>query len=84
MRRVSGVLPADYESGGCAVVHIGHEIEQELRRQGRSAAWLAAALCCDRTNVYKLFRKRSIDTELLYRISLILRFDFFRFYKPFE
>ena len=66
------------------MVHIGQEIEQELRRQGRSAVWLAAALCCDRTNVYKLFRKRSIDTELLYRISLILRFDFFRFYKPFE
>lgn len=56
------------------------QIEQELRRQGRSVSWFAKALYCDRTNVYKIFRKQSLDSELLLRISVILSCDFFRFY----
>lgn len=62
------------------MIHIGQAIEEELRRQGRSVTWFAARLYCDRTNVYKIFRKRSIDTETLYRISMILGHDFFRDY----
>ncbi len=62
------------------MIHIGEEIEREVRRQGRSISWLAEALCCDRTNVYKIFRRPSIDTELLYRVSIILSCNFFRFY----
>ena len=62
------------------MVHIGQLIEQELRRQRRSVSWFAKELYCDRTNVYKLFRKESIDTLLLYRISCILSHDFFKYY----
>ena len=62
------------------MLHIGYLIEQELRRQGRSVAWLAKELYCDRTNVYKLFKKEDIDTLLLYRISVILSHDFFKYY----
>lgn len=62
------------------MIHIGQAIEEELRRQGRSVTWFAARLYCDRTNVYKIFRKRSIDTETFYRISMILGHDFFRDY----
>ena len=62
------------------MVHIGNLIEQELRSQRRSVTWFAKELCCDRTNVYKLFRKDSVDTQLLYRISVILSYDFFRHY----
>lgn len=62
------------------MLHIGYLIEQELRRQRRSAAWLAKELYCDRTNVYKLFKKEDIDTLLLYRISVILSHDFFKYY----
>lgn len=60
------------------MVHIGQLIEQELRRQRRSVLWFAKELYCDRTNVYKLFRKES--TLLLYRISCILSHDFFKYY----
>ena len=49
----------------------------ELRRQRRPAAWLAQEINCDRTNVYKILRKGSIDTELLCRISVALDHDFF-------
>lgn len=58
-------------------VHIGSLISDELRRQRRPAAWLAQEICCDRTNVYKILRKGSIDTELLCRISVALSHDFF-------
>ena len=59
------------------MIHIGSLIEQELRRQERSAIWLAGELHCDRTNVYKIFKKKSIDTKLLENISVILRHNFF-------
>lgn len=62
------------------MVHIGLLIEQELRRQRRSVSWFAKELYCDRTNVYKLFRKESLDTMLLYRISVVLSHDFFKYY----
>ena len=58
-------------------VHIGSLIGNELKRQRRPAAWLAQEICCDRTNVYKILRKGSIDTELLCRISVALEHDFF-------
>ena len=59
------------------MVHIGSLIEQELRRQGRTVTWFADMLHCDRTNVYKIFRKKSIDTRLLENICIILRHNFF-------
>ena len=59
------------------MLHIGKEIEAELRRQERSVTWFANKLYCDRTNVYKIFKKQNIDSDLLYRISAILQKDFF-------
>ena len=61
-------------------LHIGHEIQQELRRQERSVIWFARRLACDRTNVYRIFDKESLDTRLLMRISTILVRDFFVLY----
>jgi len=62
------------------MIHIGEAIEKELAAQRRSAAWLAEQIYCDRSNVYRLFRKSSIDSELLLRISHILDRDFFALY----
>ena len=59
------------------MIHIGSLIEQELRRQDRSVTWLASELHCDRTNVYKVFKKKSMDTRLLVKISIILQHNFF-------
>lgn len=56
---------------------IGQLIKEELESQERSVAWFARKLCLDRSNVYRLFQKNSIDTSLLARISLILGKDFF-------
>lgn len=56
---------------------IGQLIKEELMAQERSVAWFARKLCLDRSNVYRLFQKNSIDTSLLTRISLVLNKDFF-------
>lgn len=53
-------------------------IKEELERQERSVSWFARKLSCDRSNIYRLFQKHSIDTALLSRISVILGRDFFR------
>ena len=62
------------------MVHIGHLIEEELRKQERSVTWFANKLYCDRTNVYSIFKRESIDTALLLRISNILKHNFFIYY----
>lgn len=61
-------------------LHIGDLIREELKRQERTVSWFARKLCCDRSNVYKLFNRVTIDTELLLRISKILNCDFFEMY----
>lgn len=57
---------------------IGTMIKEELERQERTVSWLARKLNCDRSNIYRLFQKHSIDTALLQRLSVILGRDFFQ------
>lgn len=61
-------------------IHIGRLIETELHRQERSVAWFARNIYCNRTNVYHIFKRNSIDTDLLLRISCLLNHDFFKYY----
>lgn len=61
-------------------IFIGKIIEDELRAQERSVVWLARKLNCNRTNVYKIFRRSSIDTALLLKISNVLKYNFFEPY----
>lgn len=61
-------------------VHIGKLIQSRLKEDGRSATWLAQKLHYSRNNVYKIFEKQSIDTELLLHICIVLNFDFFTYY----
>lgn len=58
-------------------LHIGQMVERELCHQRRSVAWFASQLFCDRTNAYKLLKRRNIDIEQLIRISVILDHNFF-------
>lgn len=62
------------------MIHIGEAIKQELQEQERSISWFARKLYCDRSNVYDIFKRKSIDTELLLRISIILNRNFFALY----
>ena len=59
---------------------IGTLIREELRVQRKTAVWLADELGCNRSNIYKIFNRRSIDSELLLRISNALGRNFFQPY----
>jgi hypothetical protein len=61
-------------------IHIGREIRDEMERQGRKPEWLAQRLSFDKSNVYKIFKKATLDVELLRRISMVLERDFFKIY----
>lgn len=62
------------------MIHIGSIIKKKFEERGLSASWFAKELCCDRTNVYSIFKRESIDTALLEKISIILEHDFFVYY----
>lgn len=64
-------------------INIGKLIQQKLKEQERSGAWLARKLFTDPSNVSKIIRKQHIDTELLMRISNVLDFDFFKYFSDF-
>lgn len=61
-------------------MHIGIAIKEELEKQGKSVVWFAKQLSCHRTNIYRIFEKASIDTNILMHISQILEHDFFAAY----
>lgn len=62
------------------MIDIGKEIRAELLRQERTAGWLAAKVGEHRSLIYRCLTKNSIDTDLLQRISLALRHNFFQEY----
>ena len=66
-------------------MHIGNLIRQTLKERGYTVVWFAAQLAYTRVNVYKIFEKKSLDTDLLMRISVILDTNFFKpYYDEFE
>lgn len=56
---------------------IGELIKKEFLKTERSVTWFARKLACDRTNIYRIFEKQSIDTDQLSRICVILKHNFF-------
>ena len=61
-------------------IHIGELIKQVLEEQGRTITWLAKQIGCSRENLYKIFRRSWIHTDMLQKISLALGYDFFNIY----
>ena len=59
-------------------IHIGRMIQAELKAQGRTVTWFASAIHRERSDVYKMFKRPSIDTDMLVHISKLLLHDFFR------
>ena len=57
-------------------IHIGHLIKSIFDTSGMNVSELARQIHCERTNVYKIFNRRSIDVELLVKISEILNHNF--------
>lgn len=61
-------------------INIGKKIEEVLREKKFSVSLFAQKINTNRNNVYDIFKRKSIDTELLYKISKILNYNFFELY----
>jgi transcriptional regulator with XRE-family HTH domain len=57
-------------------IHIGNIIKQKLSESSMTVKEFADRINCDRTTVYDIFKRKSIDVERLIRISQALGFDF--------
>ena len=60
--------------------HIGQLIQAQLKKDQRSVGWLSRQIPCSRNHVYKIFKRSSLDGELLLRISIVMQFNFFQYY----
>ena len=58
-------------------IHLGNMIKRELKAQGRSVSWLARTIHMERSSIYKIFERNSLDVGLLIRISIVMDHDFF-------
>ena len=61
---------------------VGQMVERVFRELERenpkcTVTWFAGQLNCDRRNVYDIFKRATIDTQLLIQISLILNHNFY-------
>jgi len=61
-------------------IHIGELIRNKLKEDQRSVAWLAKKVHRDKSSLCKQLKKDSIDTKLLFDISITLQCDFFSCY----
>ena len=58
-------------------VDIGKAIRQKIGERGTTVAWLARQVNCNRGNLHRHLQKEYIYPELLEKISIALKTDFF-------
>ena len=58
-------------------IHIGPIIKQKFQDSSMTVEEFAEKINCERTTIYDIFKRKSIDSELLFRISEALNFDFY-------
>lgn len=61
-------------------IHLGTLVRRKMREHGISINEFAEAIHCDRTNVYNIFKRKSMDVQLVVRISNALNYDFLQYY----
>lgn len=63
-----------------ADIHIGSEIKKIAKGIHMGPTELGRILSMSKQNVYGIYKRKSIDTALLHKIGLALKYDFFTFY----
>ncbi len=61
-------------------INIGELIKTVLANKGITVTEFAKRINKSRENIYSIFSRKSIDTDLLAKISEVLEYDFFRHY----
>lgn len=62
------------------MLHIGEKIKEVFDNTNLKVVEFAKRLNTTRENVYDIFKRKSIDTQMLHDISQILNYDFFQLY----
>ena len=63
-------------------INIGSKIKQVFDKKGMTVSEFGRRINKSRENVYSIFKRKTIDTGLLQKISEVLEFDFFQYYTP--
>ena len=58
--------------------HVGNMIKDEAKRQHYSATQMANLINTARTNIYNIYRRPSMDIDLLWKFCKVLNKNFFR------
>lgn len=61
-------------------IHIGQKIKERAKELNIGPTRLGEMINSSKQNVYGIFKRKSIDTELLKKISDVLQKDFFEYY----
>ena len=61
-------------------IHLGSLVKRKMKERNISISEFAQAIHCDRTNVYSIFKRKSMDVQLIVRISNALDYDFLQYY----
>lgn len=61
-------------------LHIGKVVRKHLEEAGMTKSEFARRLETSPQNIYGIFKRKSIDTQLLKEISNVLNYDFFQYY----
>lgn len=61
-------------------VHIGEKIYEVWKQSRLKGTEFATLINKDRQVIYDIFKRESIDTQLLQQIGVVLKHDFFRYY----
>ena len=64
------------------VIEIGEKIKEVFDNRNMKLTEFADELGTVRQNVYRIFKKRHVDTGLLLKISQVLNHNFFQYYVP--
>lgn len=59
-------------------MHIGQRIKQVMAEKKVSVIMAANTIKCERTNVYNVFERQDINTNLLRKFCVLLNHDFFK------
>lgn len=61
-------------------INIGQEIKEKMASGGIGVTELSNKTHIERRRLYRIFKKKSIDTDVLFNLSVQLKCDFFKLY----
>ncbi len=62
-------------------IHIGNIIKEVFESSGIKPSVFCNQINTGRRNLYSVFNRKGISTELLFKISIVLKHDFFAYYQ---